>query len=142
MMWSLAVVSTCVLSEVTELMAFVPRSSTSLPRFQVTRRLNVPIFSTEDKIPSFTRLYSSISNDKSLSSSEEKRQEQNELISSAFENLKPKIDGEPIPYEQLTIGIMKETFPGENRVSISPDSAELLVKAGFHVVVEKGGEPS
>jgi hypothetical protein len=142
MMWSLAVVSTCVLSEVTELMAFVPRSSTSLPRFQVTRRLNVPIFSTEDKIPSFTRLYSSISNDKSLSSSEEKRQEQNELISSAFENLKPKIDGEPIPYEQLTIGIMKETFPGENRVSISPDSAELLVKAGFNVVVEKGGEPS
>jgi hypothetical protein len=47
--------------------------------------------------------------------------------------------GEAIPYEQLTIGVMKETYPGENRVSQSPDSVAVLVKAGFNVVVQAGG---
>ena len=51
-----------------------------------------------------------------------------------------RILGEPIPYSDLTIGVMKETFPGENRVSQSPESVALLVKAGFDVVVESGGK--
>ena len=47
--------------------------------------------------------------------------------------------GEPIPYSKLTIGVLKETFPGENRVSQTPDSIKTLVKEGFTVVVEEGG---
>lgn len=51
-----------------------------------------------------------------------------------------KIIGGKIPYSELTIGVLKETYPGENRVSIAPDSAKMLVDAGFSVVVESGGE--
>lgn len=47
--------------------------------------------------------------------------------------------GKAIPYEELTIGVMKETYPGENRVSQSPDSVAGLVKAGFRVMVQAGG---
>ena len=52
----------------------------------------------------------------------------------------PNLLGEPIPYSELTIGVLKETFPGENRVSQTPDSVHSLVKEGFTVVVEAGGE--
>ena len=45
----------------------------------------------------------------------------------------------PIPYSELTIGIVKETFKGENRVSQTPDSVKGLVTAGFTVIVESGG---
>ena len=45
----------------------------------------------------------------------------------------------PIPYSKLTIGIVKETFKGENRVSQTPDSVKGLVAAGFTVIVESGG---
>ena len=44
-----------------------------------------------------------------------------------------------IPYNELTIGVMKETYPGENRVSQTPDSVATLVKAGFNVAVQAGG---
>jgi hypothetical protein len=50
-----------------------------------------------------------------------------------------KILGKAIPYSDLTIGVVKETFPGENRVSQSPDTVRNLVKAGFNVVVQAGG---
>jgi Alanine dehydrogenase/PNT, N-terminal domain len=53
--------------------------------------------------------------------------------------ISPDLLGTPIPYSELTIGVMKETFPGENRVSQTPDSVHLLVKEGFTVVVERGG---
>ena len=59
--------------------------------------------------------------------------------------LEPKdnrILGQPIPYNDLTIGVMKETFKGENRVSQTPDSIKMLVKEGFHVVVQSGGTNS
>jgi hypothetical protein len=46
---------------------------------------------------------------------------------------------DPVPYSELTIGVMKETFPGENRVSQTPDSVANLVKAGLTVIVEQGG---
>ena len=45
-----------------------------------------------------------------------------------------------IPYEELTIGVLKETFVGEKRVSQSPDSVSSLVKSGFNVAVQSGGE--
>lgn len=47
--------------------------------------------------------------------------------------------GKAIPYSQLTIGVVKETYPGENRVSQSPDSVAALVKEGFNVIVQAGG---
>jgi hypothetical protein len=48
--------------------------------------------------------------------------------------------GNGIPYSELTVGVLKEHFPSENRVSQSPDSVANLVKAGFHVVVQAGGK--
>ena len=48
--------------------------------------------------------------------------------------------GKPIPYSDLTIGVVKETYLGENRVSLTPESVSLLTKAGLSVVVEIGGE--
>jgi len=53
-------------------------------------------------------------------------------------NEKSRILGQPIPYAELTIGVMKETFAGENRVSQTPDSVQSLIKAGFQVVVQEG----
>jgi hypothetical protein len=47
--------------------------------------------------------------------------------------------GRPIPYQELTVGVLRERYPGENRVSQTPDSVASLVKAGFNVVVESGG---
>ena len=38
-------------------------------------------------------------------------------------------------YEDMTIGVPKETFPLERRVSQTPESVEKLVKAGFAVKV-------
>ncbi len=38
----------------------------------------------------------------------------------------------------LTIGIPRETFPGENRVAVIPDVIPKLVKAGLKVRVESG----
>ena len=55
-------------------------------------------------------------------------------------NEKSRILGQPIPYAELTIGVMKETFAGENRVSQTPDSVQSLIKAGFQVVVQEGGK--
>lgn len=51
-----------------------------------------------------------------------------------------KILGKPIPYSDLTVGVLKETYPGEQRVSIAPESAKMLVDAGLSVIVESGGE--
>jgi hypothetical protein len=50
--------------------------------------------------------------------------------------------GKSIPYQDITIGVLKETFEGENRVSQTPDSVKNLVKAGFQVVVQSGGTQS
>jgi len=49
-----------------------------------------------------------------------------------------KILGEKVPYSDLTVGVLKESYPGENRVSIAPDSAKMLVNAGMSVIVETG----
>ena len=46
--------------------------------------------------------------------------------------------GEGIPYSDITIGVMKETYPGECRVSQTPDTVKKLVDAGFDVVVQSG----
>ena len=38
----------------------------------------------------------------------------------------------------LTIGVPRETFPGEKRVATVPEVVEKLVKLGFAVTVETG----
>ncbi|KAL3908523.1 MAG: hypothetical protein SGPRY_009762 [Prymnesium sp.] len=43
-----------------------------------------------------------------------------------------------IPYSQLTVGVLKETFPLERRVVQSPESVKLLTKAGLSVRVQAG----
>ena len=51
-----------------------------------------------------------------------------------------RILGQPIPYSELTVGILAEEFEGENRVSQTPDSVLTLTKAGIRVLVQEGGE--
>jgi len=48
--------------------------------------------------------------------------------------------GPTIPYSRLTVGVLKETYSGECRVSLAPSNVRTLVDAGMRVVVERGGE--
>lgn len=42
-------------------------------------------------------------------------------------------------YENLTIGVPKESYPGERRVAITPQNVALLLKKGFsRILIEKG----
>jgi NAD(P) transhydrogenase len=42
-------------------------------------------------------------------------------------------------YKDLTVGIVRETYPNERRVAITPQNATLLLKKGFaRVLVEHG----
>lgn len=44
-----------------------------------------------------------------------------------------------IPYSNLTVGVVRETYPNERRVAITPQNAALLLKKGFsRVLVERG----
>lgn len=42
------------------------------------------------------------------------------------------------PYNKLTIGIPRETYPLEKRVAATPESVSKLVKPGFTVLIESG----
>lgn len=43
------------------------------------------------------------------------------------------------PYSALTIGVVRETWPNERRVALTPQNAALLLKKGFsRVLVERG----
>ena len=63
-----------------------------------------------------------------------------DIVSDAFNTDSINECFSPIPYSELTIGIIKETFKGENRVSQTPDSVKGLVDAGFTVIVQSGGK--
>ena len=41
-------------------------------------------------------------------------------------------------YEELTVGVPKETAANENRVGITPANVAMFKKAGFNVNIEKG----
>ncbi|CAJ0610151.1 unnamed protein product [Cylicocyclus nassatus] len=43
-----------------------------------------------------------------------------------------------IPYKQLTVSALKETFDGERRVALSPAAVKVLCNKGFNVQIEKG----
>lgn len=79
--------------------------------------------------------YATVEKDK-----QKKKAVDEESVASKFNEQEPQLLGKPIPYSELTIGVLKENFKGENRVSQTPDSVSLLVKEGFSVVVESGGE--
>lgn len=43
------------------------------------------------------------------------------------------------PYANLTIGVPKESYPGERRVAITPQNVKLLLKKGFsRILIERG----
>lgn len=43
------------------------------------------------------------------------------------------------PYSNLTIGVPKESYPGERRVAITPQNVKLLLKKGFsQILIERG----
>ena len=50
----------------------------------------------------------------------------------------------PKPWEELTVGIPKETFPNEKRIAITPQNVALMIKKGFfRIFIEEGaGEAS
>ena len=51
----------------------------------------------------------------------------------------PDLAPSSIPYADLTVGIVRETYPNERRVAITPQNAALLLKKGFaRVLVERG----
>jgi len=86
------------------------------------------------EILSTIQLYSAV-DDKKIEVSEAME----ENVKAAFELSSSKLlVDSPIPYSELTIGVTKETFKGENRVSLTPESVVLLTKAGFNVVVQSG----
>jgi hypothetical protein len=83
-----------------------------------------------------SQLYSTVSDEKGSKSKSTTFDPADEYTGEA----PSKILGGKIPYSELTIGVLKETYPGENRVSVAPESAKMFVDAGFSVVVESGGE--
>ncbi|KAF2760936.1 PNTB-domain-containing protein [Pseudovirgaria hyperparasitica] len=45
----------------------------------------------------------------------------------------------PRPYSELTVGVVREIYPGERRVALTPQNTALLLKKGFQrVLVERG----
>ncbi|KAI0064545.1 PNTB-domain-containing protein [Artomyces pyxidatus] len=40
-----------------------------------------------------------------------------------------------VPYSSLTVGVPREAFPNERRVSLTPQNVALLLKKGFHKVL-------
>lgn len=58
--------------------------------------------------------------------------------SARLSNATPASDTEGLPYASLSVGVPRESFPNERRVSLTPQNAALLLKKGFkEVLVEK-----
>jgi len=45
---------------------------------------------------------------------------------------------QPSPEPAVTVGVLKETTPGEQRVAVVPESVPALARAGVRVLVESG----
>jgi hypothetical protein len=99
----------------------------------------VPLQSSRLTSPTSTfgrpRLFATVPEEKELIQELETKTVSSQVLASKG---KPSI-WEGVPYEDLTIGVLKEDLAGENRVSQSPDTVRNLVDAGFNVVVERGG---
>ncbi len=147
---SAALAALLILPSLESALAFSPHHAARTVRIPSTSASASANINIRSRSKTVNTLYSSVSDasdqsEKSQSKAvdvEAKAKEEAD-ISSILASFEPhgsnsKLMTESIPYDQITIGIMKETFPGENRVSITPDSAESLIKAGFHVVVQAG----
>ena len=53
------------------------------------------------------------------------------LSAGAQDDAAPKAEILGVPYSQMSIGVPKETFALERRVSQTPESVKKLVDAGF-----------
>ena len=128
-------------------------SRTAASWIATPHHLNPRILSSKQNNKARGSLYSVVpERQESLSPDDSKQEEENEeskvavdpdkvVLESLFEDETSStlLLGEAIPYKDLTIGVLKEDFAGENRVSQTPDSVQGLVKAGFTVVVQAGG---
>ena len=45
---------------------------------------------------------------------------------------------QPSSESAVTVGVLKETTPGEQRVAVVPESVPVLARAGVRVLVEPG----
>jgi len=88
------------------------------------------------KFPTGPSLLSSSVKDNNFVSTENSDLEINKSVPSFETNKNREISGKP--YSELSIGVTKETFPGENRVSLTPESVSLLTNKGFNVLVAAG----
>ena len=113
--------------------------SSGNPNRNQHRQATNSISTSPCRLPSPTQLYSSVSDEQDSKAAEQQQEDYTAVLKQTFESQESKILGQPIPYGELTIGVMRETYKGENRVSLSPDAVGLLTKAGLDVVVESGG---
>uniref|UniRef100_A0A6V2B5X5 NAD(P) transhydrogenase, mitochondrial n=5 Tax=Ditylum brightwellii TaxID=49249 RepID=A0A6V2B5X5_9STRA len=65
------------------------------------------------------------------------------LNQSLFRTFSAKVDGDAAPpkgtpYSKIKIGVPKETFPLEKRVSATPETVSKLTAPGFSVLIESG----
>jgi hypothetical protein len=116
------------------LASHVATGSTRSPRHRLLTRRDSSIQSN-----SLSQLHSTVADERE--SVEQSKTSAGFDPADEFTGVAPsKILGDKIPYSELTIGVLKETYPGENRVSIAPESAKVLVDAGFSVIVESQGK--
>ena len=136
MKYSIAVCTLCAALAATSCQAWAPSAGFG-PRTTTTsidhrRRNQFQIRRTP------TAIYSTLEED------EQKERSEAEVPSSNADSISEAFNRDeafsPMPYSELTIGIVKETFKGENRVSQTPDSVRGLVNAGFTVIVQSGGK--
>ena len=110
---------------------------------RVTPSVSFGSWNPNHLVPIHSVLFSSVSDEKSQHSTDDvvDQEDFTAVLKQTFESTETNmLLGQPIPYNDLTIGVMKETYKGENRVSLSPDAVALLTKAGLDVVVESGGK--
>ena len=113
--------------------------SSGNPNRNQHRQATNSISTSPCRLLSPTQLYSSVSGERDSKTAEQQQEDYTAVLKQTFESQESKILGQPIPYGELTVGVMRETYRGENRVSLSPDAVGLLTKAGLDVVVESGG---
>jgi len=100
------------------------------PSSTVTHRPPAAATTTGSSSPSYRYLSKGSSRPLPLFATVPKVEEEKDSAKLFDDAESSSILGEPVPYSKLTIGVLKETYPGENRVSQTPDSVANLVKAG------------
>ena len=109
--------------------------------YEIQFELTVLILTYNYQRQQYTALFSTIESPKSSDIESTSPNNDDSWISEQFETKSPhQILGSPIPYSDITIGVLKEDYQNENRVSVAPESVKMLVDAGLNVVVESGGE--